>query len=206
MSKKVLLPAISLLLAAGIFAGCSPKIVSLWCYGLGEDSNFSIEYAATNSSYDGLNCTFTVRDEEDFIDYLHTVDDFVGTYPLADGEGAAYLFISGGNGYYCTRADSGEKRYRLAPCCVMLHDGDGDRDIIFAYPPVGEPHIYAGTIATIRDWQYFADFYSQFSGVQVDEATQTISMSYYTDFAYLAGGTVTLTYTDGAFTCTVMES
>lgn len=202
MSKKILLPIVSLLLATGVLAGCTPNTVSLWCYGLGEGS-FALEYAATNSSYDGLNCNFTVKDEEDFIDYLQSAEGYAGTYPLADAEGEAYLFISGGSGYYCTKSGTSENRYKLTPCLAAYYDDNVS--IMFAYPPAEEPLIEDGSIVTIRDWEYFSEFYSLLPGVQVDDVKQTIVLYYYTDVTYPANGTVTLTYTDGAFTYTVTE-
>ncbi len=201
MSKKILLSAASLLLAAGVLAGCTPNTVSLWCRGLGEQT-FALEYAATNSSYDGLNCNFTVKDEEDFIEYLQTVEGYAGTYPLADAEGEAYLFISGGSGYYCTKSGTTENRYKLTPCLAAFYDDNGVSGM-FAYPPAEDPFIDDG-IVTIRDWEYFSEFYSLL-GVQVDEAARTVVLDYYTDVTYPAEGTVTLTYTDGTFTCTVTE-
>lgn len=206
MLKKVLLPILSLVLTAGVLAGCTPKAVSLWCYGLGEGAEFLLEYSVSQNSYDGQNRTFTVKDAEVFAEYLQSAEGFAGICDLADEEGDAYLFISGGNGYFCTERVASENSYKLTPCSMMIERESGT--VIFAYPPTADPFTFAegNTIATVRDWAYFTEFYSQISGVQVDNTLHTITMDCYRNYAESAVGTVELTYADGTLTYTVSEN
>lgn len=206
MLKKVLLPVLSLVLAAGLIAGCTPKAVSLWCYGLGEGAEFSLEYSVSQNSYDGQNRTFIVKDTEAFAEYLQSAEGFAGICDLADEEGEAYLFISDGNGYFCTERVASENSYKLTPCSMMIESGSGT--VIFAYPPAADSFAFEqdNTIATLRDWAYFAEFYSQISGVQVDNALHTVTMDCYRNYAESAIGTVELTYANGALTYTIFEN
>lgn len=204
MSKKVLPVFFSFTLAAGIFAGCTPNTLALWCSGLGEGAAFSLEYAAANTAYDGQSRTFTIKDDEDFAAYVQSVEEFVGTYPLADGEGEAYVFESGGQTYYCTKTGSGENSYySLASCSIIIYTDD--LYAIFAYPPAGHNCLSDDSIATIRDWSYFAQFYISVAGAQVDEATQTIELACYSYYGEEATGSICLTYADGALSYAIYE-
>ncbi|MGM9646474.1 MAG: hypothetical protein ACI3XS_07280 [Eubacteriales bacterium] len=203
--KKTIL-TLSLAVAICLLAGCTPKAESLWCSGLGEGASFSLEYSVSQNSFDGQSRSFTVKDKEAFESYLQSVEEYAGTYALADAEGEACLFLGGGNGYFCTEVDYRENAYKLTPCALMTEDENGT--VIFAYPPTADSIVVLenNTFTTLRDWAYFSDFYSLIAGTETDDDLQTIVTDCYTNYGFKATGKVTLTFTEGTFVYSVSEN
>lgn len=195
--KKILSLLAALLFAAGLLAGCTPRAITLWCAGLGEGERFSLEYPAANHSYDGQNCSFVVRDREDFSAFLCASEGYAGMCGLADGTGEAFLFFRGENGYFCAESGTAENAYRLTPCALMAETEE--ELLVFAYPPADEPYVFAEghTFAVSRGWDHFADFYVHIPGAAVDAVAQTVTTACYRGFGEAASGTVTLAYAEG---------
>ena len=191
--------ATALVLAAGVLGGCTPKATLLWCYGLGGTSQFEIQYAVLNNTYDGAARTFSVKDEEKFTSYLQTAENYVKKVGWSDGDGEAYLFVQNGKAFYCGAKNGA--RYTLAPSALTLV-GEDDETAIFVYPPTIDNYVFYAeneTFAVTQDWSYFSDFYKNLTDTEVDAQNKTVTASYYRDLLSPATGTVVLTYSEGYF-------
>lgn len=201
--QKLFLRAAALALTACIFSACTPKATSLWCYGI--SARFEIEYAVVgNSSYDGEATTFQIKDEERFKEYLISAEGFEKTINWSDGDGEAYLFLQNGEAYYCGVKNN--SRYTLAPCVFTVYSDD--RTAVFVYPPTIDNHRFrsdGNSIAAVRSWSYFSDFYQAAAGTEVNEEEQTVTAPYYDGIRGSVTGTAVLTYSDGSVTFALSE-
>lgn len=195
MFKKLLLPIASLLLAAGVLAGCTPKATSIWCPGLGENSGFSFDYVVIDSVFDGWTRIFSVKNTEYFEEFLTRLDDYAGTIQKADSSDSAFIFLSNGQKFYCAATGDG---YVLSPCALCVYQNGAKYDLPF--PPATDNYIQGDdtSIEIVQPWDYFVAFYQEYSNVTIiGESKQIITDLYSADEIV---GKAILTYTDGEMT------
>ncbi|MCD7729241.1 MAG: hypothetical protein LUI60_04945 [Clostridia bacterium] len=190
MKKFFISISVASLAAVCILCACTPKPVTLWCGSSLSDAHFSFEYSAANSTYDGQNRSFSVKDEEDFGEFLTSLDEYNGMIQFADNsERQAYSFLSDGDVFVCYSTND-EGGYTLRSSIFTIDGYD------FYYPPTERNFDYSVSLdysgvnsyitTTVQDWDYFKNYYSNIQCAVVIDETKTVTFQ-----------NVTLTVDDG---------
>lgn len=167
-------------LGAVSLTACTPKETMAWTANI-KNGNFSISYSFVYNSYSGMQRTMTVKDDAEFLEYLTSLDSYVGTMQAADSEQEAYMFTSEGLKYYIISWGDG---YKMSACWCSAYI-DSQNSVYCAYPPVSDyaALLFEGetTIEVTQNWEYFYNFYSGYSesGAVVDNVAQTVELDAY---------------------------
>ena len=199
MKKKICVCAAVVAAVTGILCGCTPKSVSLWCECLGEQ--FSFEYSAYDVTYDGTSRKFSVKDSEDFEEYLQSLEQYEGMSVTADTGSDAFVFLQEGVKFACVKDGDG---YSLSGC--LLEFSHIELTCVFAYPPMTDTYVLEENMAqteTEQTWDYFKEFYEDVADASVDDEAKQVTVTIWLKSHDASLGTALVTYEDGTVSRTL---